>query len=278
MGYRDDLEAALERADALERDLARAKSENDADHERIAELERQLKEARKNAPKPKSDSPSDDLRPTRSPRDFFVAGGLLAIAIGIALAVSYLSAPTSPKRVTAAPVAPKAPPANGIAVSAGYNSALAMAQEKFPDARLARISAEYVDPAGVAEISYGGEVRYRFVSPSHANQPPPTAPVLGAPATATLVDCRVSVYADRTHKLHVGSTYTDNCDEVLPAGSPHCTVEAIWQKAIDKGAPAQALATIELRVRYGKPQWRFQIQDQARNQNVADLAFSDDCN
>jgi len=46
MPYREELEAALARAAAAEQDLADARSENAHDHERIAELEKQLTEAR----------------------------------------------------------------------------------------------------------------------------------------------------------------------------------------------------------------------------------------
>jgi hypothetical protein len=270
MGYRDDLEAALERADTLERDLARAKSGADADHEHIAELERQLKEARANAPR-------EGKRP-RSRVPIIGAGIAVALIVPTIIWVALLSSPAKLSAPPAPPPPPMPPPVNGFDVSTGLRAALTMAHQTFSDAQLVRISAEYVDPAGIAELNYGGEVRYRFASPSRAAQPTPTAPVLGAPAVADHVDCRVSVWVDKNKPLRLGSTYSSDCTETLPSGSPRCTIGQVWQRAIAHGAPDRALATIELRLRYGKPQWHFQISDQARNQSVTDMTMPDDCN
>ncbi|MCA9679156.1 MAG: hypothetical protein KC464_29270, partial [Myxococcales bacterium] len=44
--YRDDLEAAIARADAAEQDLARSRDQHSDDRERIAALEQQLADAR----------------------------------------------------------------------------------------------------------------------------------------------------------------------------------------------------------------------------------------
>jgi hypothetical protein len=274
MGYRDDLEAALERADTLEHDLARAKSAADIDHEHIADLERQLKEARAKAPRQREEKPARSFAP------LIITSLLLLGAIVAAAVIVFASA--SPTLKAAArpdpPAPPMPPPANGFDVSTGLKAALAMAQQKFSDAQLVRINAEYVDPAGIAELNYGGEVRYRFASPSRAAQPKPTAPVLGAPAVADHVNCRVSIWADKNKPLRLGSFYSSDCSETLPAGSPHCTVGQVWQRAIARGAPDRALATVELSLRDGTPRWHFQIYDQARNQSVSDMKIPDDCN
>jgi hypothetical protein len=277
MGYRDDLEAALERAETLERDLARANSEVTVDEERIAELERQLKEARANLPK---ETPQ---KPARSRAPYLAAGVLGVLALGVVFAVlQSSSAPPKtsngpPPKLTPPLPAPKLDP-HDVPVSSSLPAALALAQRSFSDAQLSRLNADYVSPLGIAQLKYGGEVRFRFVSPSHAEQPPAQAPILGAPALQDHVDCRVSVYADQNNKeLRPGSTYSDNCTDPLPPSSPRCSVEAIWQRALAKGAPSEALATLELRLRSGEAQWKFQIVDQARNQTVISLSFPDDC-
>jgi hypothetical protein len=284
MGYRDDLEAALERAEMLERDLKRAKAEISADEGRIAELERQLQEARASVRKHESSPDEADLKPARERRPMLMAG-LIAGAAVAAGGILLLRAPTgSPP--TAAPVSvPAAPPAppvvplppGGVGVDPSYAVALRLAQGELGDAQLTRIEAAYVDERGVAQLGYGGEVRFRFISPSRANQPPPSAPVLGAPAVDHRLPCRMSIWFDQASKPHVGSSSRTDCTDALPPGPPHCSLAAVWQKAKVKGAPSSALATVDLRLRRSQPSWHFAIYDQAAKRTVFSEIFPDDC-
>ena len=51
----------------------------------------------------------------------------------------------------------------------------------------------------------------------------------------------------------------------------------IWQKARDAGAPANALASVYMRVRNGRRKWSLTINDNGTHQQVFGRDFADDC-
>lgn len=70
------------------------------------------------------------------------------------------------------------------------------------------------------------------------------------------------------------SHYDGACREV-PDYTPKCTVAQIWKRAIEQGAPADALAVI-LFDNDATPSWRFDITDEPRRVNIQHT-FDDDC-
>jgi hypothetical protein len=280
MAYRDDLEAAVERAETLERDLARARSELSHDHDRIADLERQLAEARKQQAAART-APVEKP-PSRRWMAMIGAALLLAAVGGLGFALQFGSPAVPPpsKPPKPLPTVPVQLPPGAFDVTAMLGNAVAIAQKELPDVKLLRIEAAFLDESGLAQLGFGGEVRYRFVSPSRARQPPPTAPVLGAPAVDNRLPCRVSVKATKDHELNASSPFGTgsecSSEEALP-GAPRCTAAALWQKARQMGAPANALASVELRMSGGKARWHFTILDSASNQYVFDHDLPDDC-
>jgi hypothetical protein len=65
------------------------------------------------------------------------------------------------------------------------------------------------------------------------------------------------------------------CIEAGPVAI-HCSVAQIWQRAIEKQVPAEALATITLTVNASTATWLFTIEDEPRNVHIRH-AFADDC-
>ena len=67
----------------------------------------------------------------------------------------------------------------------------------------------------------------------------------------------------------------DRCNEAFDVTS-HCTTAQVWKKAIDKHAPAAALAKIEMRSTPAGVSWRFAIEDEPRGIHIEE-SFADDC-
>ncbi len=272
--YRDDLEAALARADDLEKELARAREELSVDEDKIARLERDLAEARKRAKAAPAPPAATATGKAKSPRAVLIVLGV-AVALGAA-GVAFSTMASSSTNTSPAPSPSKTPsPEAGelFDVSVGYGQALAMARRTFPDAELLRIEAQYVDEQGRAHFKYNGEVRYRFRSPSRAAAPPPpNSEPLGAPQTRRRPFCRLSVYAYKDHALRVSNGNDGDTDcggESIPP--PRCTVAAVWARARAQGAPGGAIAEIDLDGRG----WRLAVNSDRGT--VFAGRFADDC-
>jgi hypothetical protein len=282
MAYRDELEAALQHADAAERDLERARGEIASDEKRIAELEKQLKEARARAERMQAQPPSvTTTAQTGTPRRMAVVVAGVLLASGAAGYFLFRAqAPERPRPKVTPPAAPApapALPAGDVDLGAMLGTATGMARNTFSDAQLTRIDAEYVDEAGVARLHYGGYARFDFRSPSRVRgAPTPLGPV-GAPVKeAPNVECELDLRVSQDKPLHVYSQGGD-CSHATPVPSLRCTVPQVWAKARDAGAPAGTLATIGLRQHHDAFYWRFYITDHVTGKSVFSKDIDDDC-
>lgn len=265
MTYRDDHDAALARADALEKELADARAEHERDEAKIARLEGELRSRpRPHTPHEKR-APTPD-EPTRPPWALIgVLGGLLVVAGGI-VAFVLLRRPSS-RAVD-----------DGWDVQLYLADAIADAQHQWSDAELMKITADYVDSRGRAQLTVqDARLSYWFRSPSRAQPPAPPARI-GLPAQPRTTPCVLRERIKRQDSSLSSDTQTDSdpaCGESLP-GPLHCTIVQIWQRAIAKGAPPSALAAVTLRTESGKRVWRVQINDASHVHDFR-ATFDDDC-
>ena len=267
MAYRDDHDAALARADALDRELTSAQQEIERDEKRIADLERQLREARAKVPKQKPPRPqpaASDTTPSKVRPWMWAVGGSLVVAIIIVVAIWHHQRD-------------RARVANGWDVDAYLGAAFADARGMEADAELQRMYGEYVDSAGFAQLQLAqGHLRYYFRSPHLAAVDAPGPARLGAPKTAKAPTCLIEeeIYKRNTDLTATREISGDpECGYSLP-GPLHCTVVEIWKRAIAKGVPSSALARISMRTRAPpvNREWKFEIDDAH-----IDLTFPDDC-
>ena len=268
--YRDDHDAALARADALEAELRSEKSEHDHDKERIAELETKLANARSATPEPATKprrEPAPELYAPEPPpppttylgvekRSWAIAGCLAALLGGI-LVYKWIDQ----RKV-----------ADGWDVQDYLDRAVSEARSTWGDAELALFSADYVDAQGRAQLSStGGGMSFYFRSNSHPSSNP-TPPRPGMPAPRKTDDClRESISGGRTGLRETTMSSRSGCDESLP-GKPRCKIVDVWKRAIDKGAPGNGVATIKMWTGKQARHWKLEIPNTSYS-----YRFADDC-
>ena len=269
MTYRDDHEAALARADALDRELASERAEIFRDETRIAELEGQLRDARRQVPstprEPRASTAHAAVEKKKAPWRMIIwtVGFLVVGLIGVKIFLWRVA--TNRERV-----------AYGWDVDAYLASAFSDARGMESDAELQRFYGEYVDSAGFAQLAIGqGHLVYVFRSPHLAGDSPAPAR-LGAPTPVSSARCviREEIYTRDTSLTSTRETSSDpSCGYSIP-GPLHCSVVQIWKRAIGKGAPSSAVALISLKTRAPpvNREWRFEI-----NGANFELTFPDDC-
>jgi hypothetical protein len=163
--------------------------------------------------------------------------------------------------------------ANGWDVQHYLELAFGEARAKWSDAELTKITADYVDSSGKAQLTVSGaRLSFYFRSPSRVSPPPP-APRLGMPAKVASDECelRERIYRQGTSLSQDTFTSSDGCGTSVP-GPTRCTIADVWQRAIAKGAPSTAVAAITLRTESGKRRWRFEIAN-----TITAMSFADDC-
>lgn len=268
MTYRDDHDAALARADALEAELKQARAEITQDENRIARLEAEL--ARRPKPHSKKREPKRQPEPRepREPRKRSVVPLVFAALAGILVIAGLVFYLIGRHRADRAQVA------DGWDVQHYLELATADARSTWSDVEIARIDADYVDSSGRAQLTVSGaELRFYFRSPSHA--PPPPAPVrLGLPAPSTSGQCelRERIYKQDTSLTQDNMTESADTCAAIVRGPLRCTVLQIWQRAIAKGAQSSAVAAVRLRTEDGIRLWRFEINGTGKL-----MKFPDDC-
>ncbi len=154
---------------------------------------------------------------------------------------------------------------------------LAYARSKAPGQRPWRVEINYVRPDGTIDPAYG-EVDVWFSAPpmrEPGDDPsrPTGAPIKAKPAKpAAPPQChrlrwREGTWNDQT----VACTRQATTDA-------SCTVPIIWERAIAKGAPRDAVATLSFTLppQSGQGRWAFRIEDKVRGVKV-DESFPDDC-
>lgn len=242
MPYREELEASLARAAAAEEELAAARTENADDHERIAELEKQLEEARRAdaaSAAPKRDPPTPQRAHPTSPKvwqrltqyGWSPLVPLVVVSVVIAEEVGRFVRKKNSKVALTEEVS-----TTHLDVMAELVRAKAGARKLIPDAALVQMDAQsIVDSQGYADLTQGF-VTFDFYAPS------------------------------REHYIHV-TTHGDSrevMDFISGSGlripdPPRCSVVDVWAEAIRRGAEPSALASLHLGMTNEGPAWSFQL-------------------
>ncbi|MBS2029946.1 MAG: hypothetical protein JST54_18740 [Deltaproteobacteria bacterium] len=179
------------------------------------------------------------------------------------------------------------------------------AREREPDAELSSAHVSYVASTGHVELPISSTlhdpdrpldvpddgISFRFRSPSHdAAGAQASAASLGRPNQPNpQADCVIEVETRpsgarwATGGFRVRSRANpSSCGRSLPT-PPRCTLAQVWARAIAQGAPAAALADLDLSTRTdGTRAWSFTITDWskgsiARIQPVFSMTTPDDC-
>jgi hypothetical protein len=276
--YRDDLEAAIAHADAAERELAKARDELAADHERIAELERELAAAKRGVNKAKRVEPKP-APPPRQPRAKTPKPKpVVAIALGVVAGVAVIVGMIFLIRWRNAPSYPV------VDLVADEPAARALATDWLPDAELFELRADYVDPRGTSDLARygGGRVYLSYRSPSRAaTSAPASSEPIGAPTSDPDAPiCIVEVRFDgRRRRASTTNGRGSACGTALPT-PVRCTVVDVWTEAIRRGAPENALASIRLKARTRakreRATWTFEIDGKGGRVFEMEL-FDDEC-
>jgi hypothetical protein len=254
--YREELEAALARTAAAEDDLAAARSESAHDHARIAELEKELGEARKSvtvaetrAPEPESPKAAPPPPPAHTLWRRLTENGKWVPLVPFA-AVLLMFAPFLSGVIKGNVNRPKQ-----IDVMAELSRAKADARKLMPDAALLQMETQsIVDSRGFADLTKGF-VTFDFYSPSRKHY----VHVVLMQGGARAVDDFTSGPGMRIHD------------------PPHCSVVDVWAEAIRRGAPPSSLASIHLGIATDglAPAWVFQIG--TAGDKTFDMTISDEC-
>ncbi len=139
------------------------------------------------------------------------------------------------------------------------------------DAELSVIEGHYVRPDGVADLPDRGDTGWRFVfrSEALANSPsasPAESTIPGAPpppstpryACFAYIVGRGSGRAGNLVRTNGGPVRCPKGLEQISSGPPRCSVQEIWRRAEQLGAPNPGYAKIEASVQDGW-RWSFQI-------------------
>jgi hypothetical protein len=145
---------------------------------------------------------------------------------------------------------------------------------------LTRIDVDSVGPDGMADFtlpsfaSDHGSIDMRFVS-MERGKPDPSLPK-GVPFREKQ-SCEFRIEAEPSGALirtiSPAITEAASCHKQKPVPIPRCSAKQIWAKAIAKGAPSDAVASLSFRGNLvgGKIEWWFEIT------KIFDARFADDC-
>lgn len=131
---------------------------------------------------------------------------------------------------------------------------------------------EYVDAQGLLDETYG-TLRIQFGRARTAQDDPSRRTGLPVPPTTNQpTECpRLEWSRARGWRPTAGP-----CREI-DGGAPRCTVPQLWRRAIEHGAPADAVAVLERSVPdAGAGEWLFAISDKPRKVDIEHV-FDDDC-
>jgi hypothetical protein len=139
-----------------------------------------------------------------------------------------------------------------------------------PTAVLTHIEAAFVGSNGNVDLDnphYKGKIVYRFEGRADAPPPPPRpegvplgSPGAGAPSLATYFYRSVRVSASGIVLLESSDSRRNNAPSLPKEILPRCSFHQIWEAARTGDAPADAVATMNYRVKNDRPEWWFQIE------------------
>lgn len=266
MSYRDDLEAAVARADALAQDLADAHAHEQRDEARLAELTAALAEARRELaaraalatplPSPSSSpTPSRPTRPRGNGEFLLLPMGILFFVFIVVIAWNVSQQPAShPRTAPLSPVAassqprPTRPPPIDFDPSTALDEATRRATAVRPDAALAELRAEGVTSNGHAH----GSVTYTFCAPRQDGRD--CARLFVEVAGTTLSDAMV---------------VTGSCCE--PTYPPRCTTTTLFGVEARRGVVAT-----DADLTYASGTWTLSMRDR-NGLPYQDIVHDEDC-
>ncbi|MDQ3339871.1 MAG: protein kinase [Myxococcota bacterium] len=169
-----------------------------------------------------------------------------------------------------------------VDVTAFIKFAVAEARRADPKAQLTRIDAGSVSSEGFADFtlpssaaSSTSDIDVRFHN-HERGRPDPKLPK-GVPDKETQ-ECGFRIQAGvngvEIRTFFKAITEAGMCIKQKPVGMPRCSAKQIWAKAIAKGAPSDAVASLSFRGNFaagGKIEWWFDIS------GGFDARFADDC-
>jgi serine/threonine protein kinase len=152
--------------------------------------------------------------------------------------------------------------------------ALAEAKKNVPDAELIWIDATGVYPDGHADLtlpnfaSEHGGITLRFVSPSHQKRDPSTP----RGVAQTYKQCSFYIVLEPGENEIYDTSSEMLCKE-HPIPHPHCSVAAVWKKAI---AAKKDIADAVASITYRSNGWNFEIRE-GTERPIFDETYRDDC-
>jgi hypothetical protein len=285
MPHRDDHDAALARADALQAELDRERASHAEQGDRIAALERELREARNRLEKaeatlgdikPKKPAPSPvftDEPPPQEHDEGTAKIGLVigVIVMGIIAALAMAKCQTAERRGDAPPLEPSEKPPF-VADTLMKRGLERLGGEMLLD----EIAFDYVKSDGTLDETHG---RVRIETRKRRPPKPPDDPnrPTGAPdpnAHDPMMDMMMSDCPEHYWSPSGWSQQRGSCMSFgnAPVGRPGCTPASIVGRARADGAP-EGLARVKVEWTYlAMPRgledgwkWTFSITDHARN-------------
>jgi serine/threonine-protein kinase len=149
------------------------------------------------------------------------------------------------------------------------------ARREVADAELFRIDMDGVGPDGFANLTYPslasdhGSVDFRFFSPSRSKRDPSLP--LGVKQKDWKCEFRIETEPDGI-ALRPLDGWECTGNKAVPA--PRCTPADLWKRALAKGAPSNAVASLGYRSN-GRPVWYFDIGEPGAK--AFSQTFADDC-
>ncbi len=230
MPYREDFDAALARAQATQEELDAARAENERDHERIAELEKELAEAKRGVSVAEKAAPAPPPpAPVAGPSFWSDRGNWVVLVPIVVVGFTIVSS-----LIHTSPAAPKP-----IDFEKERVRAEAAAREKVSDAVLAQEGATAIDRRGMVDL-VKGFATWDFVS------------ARGGPTTVHVA------FMQGNGRREV--LVFDNGAKSAVQDPPRCTAADVWAEAIRRGAPSSDLAEVKLESTSSGLEWHFWIR------------------
>jgi hypothetical protein len=132
-----------------------------------------------------------------------------------------------------------------------------------------------VGPDGFANLTYPGfasdhgSIDFRFFSPSRGKRDPSLP--LGVKQKDWKCEFRIETEPDGIELRPLDGW---ECNGNKPVPAPRCTPAALWKRALAKGAPSNAVASLGYRSN-GRPVWYFDIGEPGAK--AFSQTFADDC-
>jgi hypothetical protein len=290
--HRDDHDAALNRADALQAELDRERTAHAQQGDRIGQLERELREARTRLERAESTlgdlKPRKPVEPTPPPPapDATPTGGgsIVVLGVGIVLLIVAFGVCVARKKdgteYHPEPVAPKGPSVANQLIPDG----LARVSSEL---LVAKIAVDYVDLNGTLDPSHG-RITIETRKPKEPKPPDdPNRPTGAPPDHEPMIGMMMGHCPSQYWSPRYGwAEQTGSCMSFgeQPVGRPRCTIATILMRARADGAPdglarvhAEWTYSVDVSALRSAWRWSFTISDTARGVSFQHDYADEDC-